>query len=147
MSLRDNSNRRFFNASRSASTSHRRLSPPDNSNRVDTMANTKWITSLRENWCQSSMANLARISPKEARRAAAGLRPAANAYTQVPLTGNSLTLLPAYQLTQNICKQFHIIRHGELMDELAPRRATTLDDACFAADGAFRHFLVPCEET
>ena len=33
------------------------------------------------------------------------------------------------------------------MDELAPRRATTLDDACcFAADGAFQHFLVPYEE-
>ena len=85
---------------------------------------------------------------QEARRAAAGLRSAAHAYTLVPLTGNSLILLPAYQLTQNIGEPYRIIRHGELMDELAPRRATTLDDACcFAADGAFQHFLVPCEET
>ena len=36
---------------------------------------------------------------REARRAAVGARPAVNAYSQVPLTGNSLTLLPACQLT------------------------------------------------
>ena len=82
------------------------------------------------------------------RTAATGARPAANAYSQVPLTGNSLTLLPAYQLTQNIGEPYRIIRHGELMDELEPERATTLDDACcFSEDGTFQHFLVPCEET
>ena len=85
---------------------------------------------------------------REARRAAAGSRPAANAYSQVPLTGNSLTLLPGYQLLENIGEPYRIIRHGELMDEVEPRRATTLDDACcFAEDGSFEHLLAPCQET
>ena len=85
---------------------------------------------------------------QESRRAAAAQRPPANAYSQVPLTGNSLTLLPAYQLTQNIGQPYRIIRQGELMDELAPKRATTLDDACcFSVNGSFQNFLVPCEET
>ena len=43
---------------------------------------------------------------REARQAAADARPAANAYSHVPLTGNSLTLLPAYQLTQNLGKHY-----------------------------------------
>ena len=68
--------------------------------------------------------------------------------TQVPLTGNSLTLLPAYQLMQNVGEPFSIIQHGELMDETQPRRATTLDDACcFKEDGTFQHFLVTDPET
>ena len=85
---------------------------------------------------------------REARRAAAGQRPPANAFSQVPLTGNSLTLLPAYQLLQNIGQPHRIIRQGELSDEPGPRRATTLGDACcFSNDGTFQHFLVPCEDT
>ena len=85
---------------------------------------------------------------REARRAAAGQRPPANAYSQVPLTGHSLTLLPAYQLTQNIGKPYSIIRQGELMDVFEPRHATSLDDACcFNEDGSFQNFLVPCEVT
>ena len=84
---------------------------------------------------------------REARRATAAARPLANAYSQVPLTGSSLPLLPAYHLTQNIGKPYRIIRHGELIDELEPGRATTLDDACcFSEDGTFQHFLVPCKE-
>ena len=105
------------------------------------MANTKSITLLRELVPIVDEEPGAHIA-REARRAAAGSRPAANARSQVPFTGNSLTLLPAYQLTQNIGEPYRIIRHGELMDEVEPRRATTLDDACcFAEDGTFQHFL------
>ena len=54
---------------------------------------------------------------REARRAAAGQRPPAIAYSQVALTGNSLTLLPAYQLTQSIGEPYHILRRCVLIDE------------------------------
>ena len=85
---------------------------------------------------------------REARRAGSDLRPSANAYSHVPLTGNALTLLPVYKLTQNIGEPYQIIRHGELIDEVETKRATTLDDACcFSEEGTFQHFLMPCNNT
>ena len=85
---------------------------------------------------------------REARTAMAEHRPPANAYSQVPLTGNSLTLLPAYQLMQNVGEPYRTIRAGEFVDELHSRSAITLETACqFGEDGSFQNFVVSSEDT
>ena len=84
---------------------------------------------------------------REERRAAAEHRPPVHAYSQLPLTGSSLTLLPAYQLLQNFGKAFRIIDRGEMTPEADARHrrpAPKLEDVCsFRNDGGFEHFTMP----
>ena len=84
---------------------------------------------------------------REARTAATEGRPQMTAYTQVPLTGCSLTLLPGYQLLQNFGREHRIIEQGEMMpsvNAIHEHSEATLDDVCvFAADAVFESFRKP----
>ena len=88
----------------------------------------------------------AHVAREQRAAAAAERREIRSPYSQVPLTGCSVTLMPSYQLLQNFGTEYPIIDRGELPEE-APRDrapARRLDDVCdFDDAGAFKGFLRP----
>ena len=81
---------------------------------------------------------------REQRQASAEHRCPLNAYSQVQLTGNSLTLQPAYQLAQNFDEDYAIIDRGEMhplgVHSQRPRMKLW-DVCCFDEAGNFKHFM------
>ena len=81
---------------------------------------------------------------REQRQAAAEHRRPLNPYSQVPRTGNSVTLLPGYQLLQNFDSDYTIIGRGEMHDaDICPQQSLIkFWDVCrFDDDGSFQHFI------
>jgi hypothetical protein len=81
---------------------------------------------------------------REQRQASAEHRRPLNTYSQVPLTGNSLTMQPAYQLAQNFDEDYAIIDRGEMhavgLHSQRPRM-NLCNVCCFDDAGNFKHFV------
>ena len=82
---------------------------------------------------------------RELRVAQAEHRPARVAYANVPLTGHGVTLMPGYQLLDNLGAEHLVPRRGELPPQPARARpARSLAEICVRDEyGRFLHFLKP----
>ena len=82
---------------------------------------------------------------RELRVAQAERRPARVAYGNVPLTGHGVTLMPGYQLLENLGAEHLVPRGGELPPLPARTRpARSLAEICVCDEyGRFLHFLKP----
>ena len=79
---------------------------------------------------------------RELRAAQAERRPARVAYSNVLLTGHGVTLLPGYQLLENLGEEHLVPRRGELpLHPARTRPARSLAEVCVCDEyGRFLHF-------
>ena len=85
---------------------------------------------------------------REQRKASAEHRRPLSAYSQIPLTGNSLTLQPSYQLMKKFGLDYEIIDRGEMpsLDVRSQRPCRELCDVCcFDEAGNCHHFASPAD--
>ena len=84
---------------------------------------------------------------REIRVAQAELRPARTPYANVPLTGHGVTLIPGYQVLENLAMDYLVPHKGELPaqpDRREPADARSLAQICeFDDSGKFLCFRVP----